>query len=47
MLFLGIDMCMTGVHIHSVFVLFLLEYSNLSSSGGVKICPQWFYIDMY
>ena len=25
MLFLGIDMCMTGVHIHSVFVLFLLK----------------------
>lgn len=29
-------MCMTGVHIYSTFCFCL--YSNLSTSGGVKIC---------
>ncbi len=33
-------MCMTGVHILFFFSFFFLykEYSNLSKSGGVKIC---------
>lgn len=39
MLFLESDMCMTEVHIHSVFLCFFcLKYSNLSTSGGVEIC---------